>query len=43
MGSNNILQQGKQIIQGHINEWFSLGEEISAKRIQICKKCPLYR
>lgn len=43
MGSNNILQQGKQIIQGHFNEWFNLGEEISAKRIQICKKCPLYR
>ena len=37
------LPQGKQIIQGHLNEWFNLGEEISAKRIQICKKCPLYR
>lgn len=31
-----------QIVQGHINELVGLNEDISEKRLQICKKCPIY-
>lgn len=35
------MEIGK-IIKGHINELLSLNDNISEKRLEICKKCPLY-
>ena len=31
------------IVSGHINEVLGLNEDVSEKRIEICKKCPLYK
>lgn len=31
------------IINGHVNEAFNSNEELYKKRIEICKKCPLYK
>lgn len=31
------------IIAGHKNEVFKINEELSKKRIDICKQCPLYK
>lgn len=30
------------IIKGHTNEFLGLNEDISAKRMTICRKCPIY-
>lgn len=30
------------IIEGHANELLGLNENISEKRLQICKQCPIY-
>lgn len=31
------------IIKGHVNELLGLNKDISKIRIDICKKCPLYK
>ena len=31
-----------QIINGHVNELLNLNDDISKKRLQICKSCPIY-
>ena len=31
------------IVKGHINEVLGLYEDISQKRLAVCKKCPLYK
>lgn len=31
-----------QIVKGHINELVGLNEDLSVRRLMICKKCPLY-
>ena len=31
------------IIEGHLNELFNREEDLSKKRIKICKSCPLYK
>lgn len=31
------------IIKGHVNEFLGLNEDISEKRMQICKKCPIFK
>jgi hypothetical protein len=33
----------KQILVGHLNELINRGEDLYDMRIQICKKCPLYK
>ncbi len=30
------------IIKGHANEFLGLNEDMSQKRLAICKKCPIY-
>ena len=31
------------IIHGHVNEVLGLNEDLKEKRMQICRKCPLYK
>jgi hypothetical protein len=31
------------IVKGHVNELLNLNGDISAGRIEICKKCPLFK
>lgn len=31
------------IIEGHINELLGLNDDISKKRLLICRQCPLYK
>lgn len=33
----------KNIIKGHLKEFFSMNEITSKQRMQICKECPLYK
>ena len=38
----NSLEQVKQIAQGYTNWALGREEELSAKRLVICRECPLY-
>lgn len=31
------------IVKGHANELFNLNQNLSKSRMQICKKCPLFK
>ena len=31
-----------QIVKGHVNEVLGLNMDLSAKRMEICKMCPIY-
>ncbi len=33
----------KQILTGHLNELLGRGTELSVARLEVCKKCPLYK
>lgn len=33
----------KDIIEGHINEAANINKNISAVRMEVCKKCPLFK
>lgn len=37
------MGQITDIISGHINEVLGKNEELSEHRLEICKKCPLYK
>lgn len=43
MGLGELLNQGKDIANGHINEILGLNEDISEKRMKICRTCPLFK
>lgn len=32
-----------QIVKGHYNEFLNKEQELSEKRLKICRECPLYR
>jgi hypothetical protein len=34
--------QLKRIVKGHYNELMNINEEIANKRMEICKRCPLF-
>lgn len=42
MFGRNFLEQAGQIAAGHFNEITNAENELFAKRIVICKECPLY-
>lgn len=42
MEISKLIAQGKDITIGHINEALGLNDDISAKRLAICYKCPIY-
>lgn len=39
----NLLDQGRDIVRGHINESLGLHKDISVERMKICKTCPLFK
>jgi len=43
MGLTDLLNQGKDIVEGHINEVLGLNKDISAERMKICSTCPLFK
>ena len=43
MGLEQLLNQGKDIVNGHVNELLGLNKDISQERMKICKTCPLYK
>ena len=43
MGLGQLLNQGKDIVNGHVNELLGLNKDISQERMKICKTCPLYK
>lgn len=43
MGLTELLNQGKDIVNGHINEFLGLNKDISEERLKVCRKCPLYK
>lgn len=43
MGLEQLLNRGKDIVSGHVNELLGLNKDISQERMKICKTCPLYK
>ena len=43
MGLGQLLNQGKDIVNGHINELLGLNKDISQERIKLSNTCPLYK
>lgn len=43
MGLTDLINQGRDIVNGHINEVLGLNKDISQERLKICKTCPLYK
>lgn len=43
MGLEQLLNQSKDIVHGHVNELLGLNKDISQERLKICKTCPLYK
>lgn len=39
----DLLKQSVDIAEGHINELLGRNEDISQKRLAVCKKCPLLK
>lgn len=38
-----MFNQAKQIVEGHLNEITGNNQSLSEKRLEICKRCPLYK
>lgn len=43
MEVGNVINQGKNIVKGHVRELLGLDQDISQQRMKICLKCPLYK
>ena len=43
MGLTDLINQGRDIVNEHINEVLGLNKDISQERLKICKTCPLYK
>lgn len=43
MGLSDLINQGKDIVHGHINEVLGLNKDISTERMKVCKTCPLFK
>lgn len=40
---NDLLKQGSDIIKGYVNELLDNNKDISEKRMEICRSCPLFK
>ena len=43
MEIGNLLKQGSDIVEGHVSEFLGLEKDLSESRMDVCKKCPLYK
>lgn len=39
----NLLDQGRDIVKGHVNEALGLHKDLSTERMKICKTCSLFK